>query len=120
MKSLFLTGYGSRGCGNLPRTKRRYSLPAEGSISTAMIVRDDGGTPHHSSFVLTVLGTSDSKVRTTSIIPSIVSFIVIPESPVGMIAIIASSLAALGGFVLIRRRNKNNEVDGFLGSLGIS
>jgi hypothetical protein len=34
-------------------------------------------------------------------------FLVIPESPVGIAALIGSSLAALGGFALLRRRSSN-------------
>ncbi|GEM_PF-1470607 len=33
------------------------------------------------------------------------SFFVLPESPIGILALVASSLAALGGFMFLKRRN---------------
>ena len=95
--------------------EKTITPPSGGNISTSVSLSSPN-PPQHSSFLLNVLGTSDTKVRTTSTIPSIVSFFLVPESPVGIIAIIASSLAALGGFVLWRR--SKNPTDGMVG-LGI-
>jgi len=47
-----------------------------------------------------------------------ISFNVIPESMIGTIALMGSSLAALGGFVLLRRRPANRH-NGSLGNQGI-
>jgi hypothetical protein len=43
---------------------------------------------------------------------------VVPESPIGIIALMGSSLAALGGFMFWKRRSKSNPTDGMTG-LGI-
>ncbi|HEV8404571.1 MAG TPA: LamG domain-containing protein [Nitrososphaera sp.] len=47
-----------------------------------------------------------------------IDFMVIPESAIGVIALMGSSLAALGGFMFWKRRSKSNPTDGSLG-LGI-
>jgi hypothetical protein len=38
-----------------------------------------------------------------------VPFFVIPESPVGLVALMASSLAAFGGFILLRKKRDNSK-----------
>jgi hypothetical protein len=47
-----------------------------------------------------------------------VLFMVIPESPIGIVALLGSSLAAMGGFILLRRRSANRH-NGSVGDLGI-
>ena len=42
---------------------------------------------------------------------------VVPESPIGIIALMGSTLAALGGFIVLRRRQGNSEHS--IGDLGI-
>src|SRR5437867_586422 len=41
----------------------------------------------------------------------VISAFVVPESPIGNIALMGSSFAALGGFIFWKRRNKNNITD---------
>jgi hypothetical protein len=38
----------------------------------------------------------------------LVSFMVIPESPLGILVLMGSSLAAFGGFIVVRRKRKNS------------
>jgi hypothetical protein len=47
-----------------------------------------------------------------------VGFFVAPESPAGVAALVGSSLAALGGFPVFRRRHSNNQPSS-LGDVGI-
>lgn len=64
-----------------------------------------------------VAGTSLFLFPFTSTLNVTCSMFVVPESPIGIIALMGSSLAALGGFLVWKRRS-NNSTDGMVG-LGI-
>jgi hypothetical protein len=50
----------------------------------------------------------ENGVRTdTELINIAVSFLVIPESPIGIIALVGSSLAAMAGFMVLRSRSQS-------------
>jgi hypothetical protein len=62
---------------------------------------------------------SDGFVTDTESVTINVSAFVIPESPIGMLALVGSALAALGAFVLLRGRSKSNSSGRFTGTSGL-
>ena len=59
---------------------------------------------------------SDGSLTAHTTVKVVVSEFVIPESPIGILALVGAALAALGAFVVLQRR-RNNNVGDYTGSL---
>ena len=61
---------------------------------------------------------SDGSLTAHTTVKVIVSEFLIPESPIGILALVGTALAALGAFAVLQRR-RNNNVDDYTGSFGL-
>ncbi len=65
-------------------------------------------TPSHWRFVIEFYDDQGEIVAIEGIDYRVHSFFVVPESPIGVAALIMSSLAVLGGFMFLKRRSHSN------------
>ena len=102
-------------CTDLPRILSCYmspptvTPPAGGSVSSTLVLQKRTFNGGFSSSV-NVVGTSGDLTRSAQLIPTLFSFFVVPESPIGILALLASSLAALAGYVFLRKKYTNKQL----------
>ena len=65
-------------------------------------------TPGHWRFVIEFYDDQGEIIAIEGIDYRVHSFFVLPESPIGIVALIFSSLAVLGGFMFLKRRSNSN------------
>jgi len=88
-------------CGNAG-TCEEYRVTFD-PVAEGADVTNDG--EHELHFKVLFYNANDELISEESQAVQIHSFLVIPESPIGMFAIVGAALAGLGGFYLLRGRN---------------
>ena len=100
-----------------------YNLPSGSSFTSSQIEATQPGSYTVRYEPCIVVAVSNEPLFCGTIEPSSgqmnASFFVIPESPIGIIALIVSSLGVFGGFMFWRRKQSSNSQPHSLGDLGI-
>ena len=81
--------------------------PPSGGSVMSMLVLEPTRFLHDMTFTLNVFGTDGIHKRTTTTVPTLegfISFFVVPESAIGTIALVGTSLGAIGGYMFLKSR----------------